>query len=58
MPLERRYSPPEIAKAWRISPDKVVTWIKSGELEAIDANTKRGGKPRYLVAESALNAFE
>lgn len=52
------YTPPELAKQWNVSPDKVRAWIASGELEAFDASTTQGGRPRYLIRREAVEAFE
>jgi hypothetical protein len=43
---------------WGVSADKILAWIRSGELPAIDASTKRNGRPRYLVDITELAAFE
>lgn len=55
----RKITPPELAARWGIAPEKVIVWIKSGELRAIDASLFRGGaKPRYLIDETDIEAFE
>ena len=56
--LKRKYTPPEVAKLWGISPDKVVAWIRAGELRAIDASTSRSQRPRYLIDIEDLRDFE
>ncbi|MCH7728445.1 MAG: helix-turn-helix domain-containing protein [Planctomycetes bacterium] len=48
----------KLARRWGISPDKVLAWIRSGELKAIDASTRRGARPRYLIDEADIRAFE
>ena len=53
-----KLTPPELARRWRISPDKVLNWIRSGELRAMNAATKQTGRPRYLVDPSDVEAFE
>ena len=53
-----KMTPPELARLWGVSPDKVTGWIRSGELSAIDASTKLGGRPRYLIDQGAIAAFE
>jgi len=53
-----KLSPPQIARRWGVSPQKILAWIRSGELRAIDAATHRGGRPRYLVDIADLAAFE
>jgi hypothetical protein len=55
---KRKKTPPELAQEWGISADKVLAWINSGELRAIDAATKPGGRPRYLIDEDDIAAFE
>jgi len=53
-----KLTPPEVARLWGIGPDKVVHWIKAGELAAIDASTNRGQRPRYLIDINDLRDFE
>ena len=40
---KQKLTPPEVAELWGIAHDKVLTWIRAGELAAIDASTTRGG---------------
>jgi len=56
--MPKKLTPPQLAKLWGISCDKVIAWIRAGELRAIDASTKRGGRPRYLIDEDDVAAFE
>ncbi len=59
MSIQRsKLTPPEIARMWGVSVEKVLTWIRTGELTAINAATSRTGRPRYLVDVKALAAFE
>ena len=51
-------TPPEIAKTYRVSPDKVRGWIERGELAAINIASRPGSRPRYVVPETALAEFE
>lgn len=55
---KQKLTPPEVAKLWGVSPDKVIAWIRSGELRAIDASRNRGQRPRYLIDIADLEAFE
>jgi hypothetical protein len=50
-------TPPAVARRWGISPSKVLHWIRAGELRAIDVSKRRGGRPRFLVSISDLEAF-
>ena len=56
--VRTKLTPPAIASQWGIDVAKVLSWIRSGELPAIDASTKRGGRPRFLVDVSDLLIFE
>ena len=56
MSIEPHFSPPQIAKDLHIDPATVLGWIKAGELRARKLG-KGQKRPRYRVAESALEAF-
>lgn len=56
--MTTKLTPPQLARRWGISPDKVLAWIRAGELRAIDACTKLGGRPRYLIDERDIAEFE
>jgi len=53
-----KMTPPELARRWGVSPDKIVFFILTGELRAIDASLKRGDRPRYLIDVADIEAFE
>ena len=53
-----KITPPQLARMWGVTAEKVVTFIKSGELAAIDASTRRNRRPRYLIDRSAIEDFE
>lgn len=53
-----KLTPPELAARWGVSADKVLIWIRGGELRAIDASTRRGGRPRYLIDVEDIKTFE
>jgi excisionase family DNA binding protein len=55
---KRKLTPPEVAALWGVSPDKVTAWIHSGELRAIDASTRAGERPRFLIDVADLEDFE
>jgi hypothetical protein len=59
MPADRqKLTPPQLARRWGVSPDKILAWIRSGELRAFNAATNRGGRPRWLIDEADVKAFE
>ena len=53
-----KLTPPEVARRWGVSAEKVIAWIRSGELHAMNAATRPGGRPRYLIDLRDLEAFE
>jgi helix-turn-helix protein len=55
---KRGYTPREVARVLRVSPDRVRLWIKQGELSAINTATARCGKPRFVILPHHLAEFE
>jgi hypothetical protein len=59
-----RDSPPagltvaDVARRYRVSPDKVRLWIGRGELSAINTAAVLCGKPRWVITPDALASFE
>ncbi len=54
-----KLTPPQIAKRFGIDVNKILGWIRSGELRAINGARKANGtKPRFLVDVADLEAFE
>jgi hypothetical protein len=56
--LRTKISPPELAARWGLDSHKILSWIRSGELKAIDVSTRQGGRPRFLIDERDIEAFE
>jgi hypothetical protein len=54
------FTPPELARRWGISPDKVVSWLRSGELRGINLALRAGpGKrARWRISLAEVEAFE
>jgi excisionase family DNA binding protein len=50
-------TPPEIARRLGVGPEKVLAWIRSGELAAVNLATTRHGRPRWAIAPEALDLF-
>ena len=48
----------DVARRYRVSPDKVRAWIARGELAAVNTAAVLCGKPRWVVTPDALAAFE
>ena len=53
-----KMTPPELARRWGVSRDKIIFFILTGELRAIDASKRRGDRPRYLIDVEDIEAFE
>jgi excisionase family DNA binding protein len=50
-------TPPEIAKELRVRESKVGSWIKSGQLTAVDVSERPGGRPRWRIRRDDLDDF-
>jgi hypothetical protein len=48
----------DVARRYRVSPDRVRGWIARGQLVAINTRDLRCGRPRWVVTAEALAAFE
>lgn len=51
-------TPPELASRLRVKAAKVINWIRSGELRAIDLATRGSRRPRYRISPEAVAEFE
>ena len=47
----------QVARTLRVNSDKIRSWIRSGELAAVDVSQSPGGKPRWRITPDALNEF-
>jgi hypothetical protein len=54
----RKLTPPEIARRYGIHPLKVLGWIRSGELRAVNVAASPLKRPRWRVDERDLEVFE
>jgi hypothetical protein len=43
---------------WGVTVDKVLCWIRNGDLRAIDASARQSERPRYLIDKADIAAFE
>jgi excisionase family DNA binding protein len=51
-------TPPELARRWGISPDKILRWIANGEIRATNVASSAQGRPRWLIDVADLAEFE
>lgn len=52
------FTPPQLAKRYGVTADKVVRWILAGELAALNLATTTIGRPRFKISPEAVEAFE
>ena len=51
-------SPKPVAVMWGTSHDKVMSFIRMGELEAFNVASRPTGRPRFRITLAAVKAFE
>lgn len=52
-------TPPQYAARLGVPPDKVVAWIRRGELQAMNmAESPNGERPRFRISPQAIEDFE
>ena len=55
----RKLTPPQVAKMWGVSAEKVMSFIRSGQLRAGNfASPGRNQRPRYLIDLADMADFE
>ncbi|MFM7248329.1 MAG: helix-turn-helix domain-containing protein [Planctomycetaceae bacterium] len=52
------FTPAELAAMWGVAHDKVLEFIKTGELEAFNVASKRSRRPQFKVTLAAVKAFQ
>lgn len=52
------FTPPQVARARSLRVSKVLHWIATGELMAVNHAQNRLGRPRWRISASALEAFD
>ncbi len=50
-------TPREIADELRVDVGKVLVWINTGELVAVDHTESRGKRPRWRISRAEFDAF-
>jgi transposase len=48
----------DVARRFRVSPDRVRAWIRGGQLAALNTAAARCGRPRFVVTPEAIAEFE
>jgi hypothetical protein len=52
------FSPRDLAKRWSVCVDKVLTFIRTGELRAFDVASSTSSRPRYRISAEEVHRFE
>lgn len=58
LPTVCGFRPRDLAKRYRVGMGKVLSWIRSGELRAINVAVSLLGRPRFVVLPESLAEFE
>jgi hypothetical protein len=58
VPIRRKRSVPTVAREMGVAEKKVIGWIRSGELRALNLARSRDGRPRYAIDVADIEAFE
>ncbi len=56
--MRRNLTPPKIASQYGVATSKVLDWIRSGELVALNLANRNCQRPRYSITPEALDQFE
>lgn len=51
------FTPPQFAKQLGINVSKVLTWIRNGELRALNVAERVGVRPRWRISSTAIEEF-
>jgi hypothetical protein len=52
------FRPRDLALRWGVCVDKVLNFIRSGELRAFNVASKNSGRPRYRISVESVRQFE
>jgi len=48
-------TPPQVAKLLAVKHDKILSWIRTGELRAINLAARQGGRPRWRISRHFMD---
>lgn len=54
----RKVTPPQLAKRWGVATNKILAFIASGELRAVNLATSLKDRPRWFIDEADIERFE
>ena len=50
-------TPPQVSALLGVGHDKILAWVHSGELRAVDLSATRGKRPRWRISRDDLDVF-
>ena len=56
-PADQPMTVPEVARILRVRRNKVLAWIKTSALKAVNITERVGGRPKYRIRRDDLDAF-
>ncbi len=54
----RKFSVPQVSRMMGVADAKVIAWIRSGELRAMNLARTTHGRPRYAIDVDDIQVFE
>ena len=51
-------TPSSVAARYGVHPNRVIAWIRAGELRALNLAINANGRPRFSILPDDLEAFE
>jgi hypothetical protein len=54
----RKYTVPQLARLWGVSTNKILAFVRSGELRATNLALHTSARPRYAIDIADIEAFE
>jgi hypothetical protein len=55
---DKMLTPPQLARRYGVKAERVIGWIRSGELRAIDLASKGSTRPRFRIDPKDIELFE
>jgi hypothetical protein len=51
-------TPPELARKYRVAVEKILGFIATGQLRALDVSSRTSSRPRWRITAAAIAEFE
>jgi hypothetical protein len=58
LPPQVGFSVADLARRWRISPDKIRAFLAKGELIGVNVAANMSGRPQWRISPEAVQLFE